>query len=141
MGGGATYDEGMARQIHNYRAAKAAEARAEQNAIQHQELVDRENIRREQEEKRRDSLQKEVRRLSEQGRAGRNKARVLLGMDQEEDNQPPPRSNINTPIYPAQLQNAMKGGVPIQLGNIIRGILNSRISAARMEGRATYKEA
>jgi ATPase subunit of ABC transporter with duplicated ATPase domains len=95
MGDGATYDEVTARQIRNYRAAKAAEARAEQFARQQQELVDRENRRHEQEVKRQEALQKEVRRLSEQGRAGRNKARVLLGMEQEEDNQPPVVNKVN----------------------------------------------
>lgn len=95
MGGGVTYDEVTAKQIRNYRAAKAAEARADQFARQQQELVDRENSRHEQEVKRQEALQKEVRQLSEQGRAGRNKARVLLGMEQEEDNQPPVVNKVN----------------------------------------------
>lgn len=117
----AAYDEMTARRIRNYRATKAAEARAEQLAIQQQELIDRENSRREQEEKRRDALQKEVRRLSEQGRAGRNKARVLLGMDQEEDNQPPPPPNINTPPMPSTITKCNEWGCTDSTGNYYSG--------------------
>lgn len=118
------YDAHTAQQIIDFRANKEAEKLAAYQRRQLEAVQAMEDARAEEAErqaKKDAELLDEVNRLSKQGRAGKNKARKLLGLPPIRNNPPPPVQNVAEPNIPQQLDNCNGSGCTDRSGNLYYG--------------------